>query len=388
MKMTEAEYSSYGTPCFLVYEKRVHDSVAVIREALSAHWRNSVLAFSVKTNSMPEVNRMLAADGVWAEVVSGFEFDNALGWGYAPGAFVCNGASKSPDYIRKAVESEAMLHLDSLSEVRSFFDIVRDRPCSFGVRINATEPDFDAEPSSGPAGSRFGLSVRDGDVRVLSEVLRQHPGARLNSLHLHCNTRSRGIKGYRWLTRFFCRIVKEYGFTDIDTFDVGGSFGHDFDNPGDGQGRWPSWNEYLSAIADELSVGGFSPDGLRLVIEPGASLISGCVEYLSRIVGERVFDGRRVLQMDGSRVHVDPHLARASFAGCLKPIRTSGEDNAVKAAYIGGSTCLEKDRIELGDDVGRMSVGDLLVFEKAGAYSYGLSPALFINPVPSVFIRR
>ena len=385
------DYKSLPTPCFIVHEAKMRESVVNIRESLARYWSNSILSFSVKTNSMPEVNRILASENVWAEVVSDFEFDHALSCGYKRGNFVCNGVSKSPSYIRKAIDSNSILHLDSISEVQQFFEIVGDSECTFGVRINATESDFNAEPLSGPLASRFGLSARDGDMVRIQDLLRQHPNAKLTSLHLHCNTKTRGINGYLWLTHFFSRLVKEYSLSDVSTFDIGGSFGHDFDHPADGEGRWPSWNEYFAAISSALKSEGFTPDNLHLVIEPGSSLISGCVDYLTRIVGERTFNGQRVLQMDGSRIHLDPHFARASFAGAMKVISDSESRRASTSsqptAYIGGSTCLEKDRIPADDAISTSSPSDLILFQKAGAYTYGLSPALFINPLPKVVLN-
>lgn len=376
------------TPCFVLDEDGVTASVRGIREALARHWPNGVLSFSFKTNTLPCLNRLLAAQGVWAEVVSGDEFALATACGYPRGAFVCNGASKSDEFIRAAADSGSLLHLDSLSEVRRHLALADGRPTSFGVRINATEPDFEGEPLSGPLASRFGLSVRDGDLRTLAELLRQHPNVRLTSLHLHCNTRTRGLAGYRWLVRFFSRIVRDYSLTEVETLDIGGSFGHDFDRPGDGEGRWPSWNEYFAGIAEELTCAGFSPNRLRLVIEPGSSLVSGCMSYVTRVVGERTFNGRRVLQIDGSRIHVDPHFARASFRGAVTLVGRTPDEGAVPSAYLGGSTCLEKDRLETDGAAARANVGDLLVIEKTGAYTCGLSPVLFINRPPPVFVRK
>lgn len=364
------------TPYFVLDEKKVRASVASIRAAFARHWFNSILSFSVKTNSWVALQRILSEEDVWAEVVSESEYDLAMQCGFRRGSLICNGASKSPEYIRRAVFDGAVIHLDSLSEVEELFRQVGTGPVAFGVRINATEPDFDAEPLSGPLGSRFGLSVRDGDMDRLVEILKMHPNAKLVSLHLHCNTRDRGIRGFVWLTHFFARTVSRFSLDDVTTFDIGGSFGHDFDHPGAGAGRWPSWDEYMAAISATLRECGFCPERLRLAVEPGSGLISGCADYYTRVVGERIFNGVRVLQIDGSRIHLDPHFARAGF-------------NAnITTPYLAGSTCLEKDRIACDSVNVGARVGDLICFSKTGAYTYGLSPIAFIHKAPAVWLRR
>lgn len=362
------------TPCFVLDESKVRSSVANIRSALAHYWSNSILAFSVKTNCWFALQRILVSEDVWAEVVSDFEYDLALKCGYPKNHLICNGASKSINYIRRSVQDGAILHLESISEVEELFAQVSDLPVSFGVRVNATEPDFEAEPLCGSLSSRFGLSLRDGDLDRLVAILAKHPRAKLVSLHLHCNTKDRGIKGFVWLAGFFARLVKRHSLNDVETFDIGGSFGHDFDHPEEGEGRWPSWNEYLASISDVLRNEGFSPERLRLVIEPGSGLISGCADYYTRVVGERVFNGVRILQIDGSRIHIDPHFARTGFnVVCNVP-------------YIAGSTCLEKDRIACDSSNVEARVGDVIRFSKTGAYTYGMSPIAFIHRAPAVLL--
>lgn len=376
------------TPFFLVDEQRICDSVAAVRESLARHWPNSVLSFSVKTNSLPCVLETLRKLGVWAEVVSQHEYELAGQCGFAKENCVCNGPAKSDEFIREALQNGALLHLDDLHEVRTMLALVGNRPMSFGVRVNATELDFPAEPLCGTEGSRFGLSVRDGDMDELMRILANRPNVHLTSLHLHCNTRGRRKEGFAWLASFFARIVKTYRLTEIDTFDIGGSFGHDFDHPGDGAGRWPSWNEYFSSISAALEEGGFSPSNLRLVIEPGSALISNAAEYHATLLGSRVIGGRRFMQMDGSRVHVDPHFARASFAGGVSVIPQETGRIAEQCVAICGATCLEKDRVGFGDGTFTCAKGDHVIFEKAGAYTFGMSPVLFINPAPDVWFRQ
>lgn len=376
------------TPFFLVDESRIEDSVREIRTALARHWENNLLSFSVKTNSLPCVLEVLNRLHVWAEVVSEHEYDVVSSIGFAHSSCICNGPAKSRRFLEMALEHGAVLHLDDLHEVRSVLDLAKGRQVSFGVRVNATEDDFPAEPLCGAEGSRFGLSVRDGDFLRLVELLKLNPFARLTSLHLHCNTRGRCKEGFEWLSAFFARLVKDYHLSDIDTFDIGGSFGHDFDHPGDGEGRWPSWNQYFSVISGVLRQEGFSPNRLRLVVEPGSGLISNAADYYATVLGSRVIGGRRYMQMDGSRIHVDPHFTRASFCGGIEVAVSSGENPEENVAALFGSTCLEKDRVGFGGTLFSCAKGDRIVFRKTGAYTYGLSPHLFINSVPDVWFRR
>lgn len=385
--------SGCETPCFIMDEQAVDNSVRIIRAALDRHWPGAILSYSVKTNSWPFLLRRLRMLGVWAEVVSPDEYRLASACGFPKSARICNGPAKPIAWMREVLQEGGMLHLDSVAELCQLRETLKDAPARIGLRINATEPDFAGEPLSGPCGSRFGISVRDGEMDETMQILRGTPHLRVTSLHLHCNTRTRSSAGFRWLARWFAALVRDFGLADVDTLDIGGSFGHDFDIPALDDGRWPSWDSYIREIAEELKSAGFAPNRLRLAIEPGSALISGCADYLTRIVGRRRLNGADILQCDGSRIHIDPHFTRNSFEGGLEIIHTAvnhDADNGKAPLCFTGSTCLEKDRIQTPQSLASASVspGDILCIRKCGAYSYGLSPCLFIHTPPKVYIRH
>jgi diaminopimelate decarboxylase len=95
-----------------------------------------------------------------------------------------------------------------------------------------------------------------------------------------------------------------------------------------------------------------------------------------------------MMQMDGSRIHIDPHFARTSFKDGVSLFEAHAESNSLEAKLICGSSCLEKDRVEFGDANFKCAVGDRIVFNKAGAYTYGMSPLLFIQPSPDVWLKK
>lgn len=377
-----------STPFFLVDEYKILQSVALIKDSLSQYWPNSVLSYSVKTNSMPCILRVLARLGVWAEVVSEYEYKLSMACGFDAERCICNGPFKSKSFINTALNNDAILNLDGLSEVNAVIDSLEGRCAKIGVRINATESDFPVEALCGSKGSRFGLSVRDGEMDDLLNLLSKNPNVTLTALHLHCNTRNRSVEGFSWLASFFSRLIYRYGLTTVDTFDIGGSFGHDFDCAANKPGRWPTWDDYFKVISKTLKQEGFDASRLRLVIEPGSALISNAAEYYATIVGRRVFDGRLMMQMDGSRIHIDPHFARTSFKDGVSLSETHAGSNSLEAKLICGSSCLEKDRVEFGDANFKCAVGDRIVFNKAGAYTYGMSPLLFIQPSPDVWLKK
>ena len=62
------------TPYFLIDEDELASNVGAFQSALSDEWGLSVLAYSVKTNSLPYIVSWMNDHGVMAEVVSDEEY--------------------------------------------------------------------------------------------------------------------------------------------------------------------------------------------------------------------------------------------------------------------------------------------------------------------------
>ena len=63
------------TPYFILDKKILLDEVNKLKGVISTYWPNTIIAYSVKTNSLPYLAKMLHGLGVYAEVVSEDEYD-------------------------------------------------------------------------------------------------------------------------------------------------------------------------------------------------------------------------------------------------------------------------------------------------------------------------
>lgn len=69
------EANQYPTPFFLFDENHLLNQVSLIKQAFQYYWDNGLIAYSVKTNSLPYLAKVMNQCGVAAEVVSEDEFD-------------------------------------------------------------------------------------------------------------------------------------------------------------------------------------------------------------------------------------------------------------------------------------------------------------------------
>lgn len=369
------------TPCFIFEKKILEDELESLGAAIDSCWKNTAVAYSVKTNSLPYLAKYLNGKGLYAEVVSEDEYSTVSACGYSPSHIVCNGPIKSRDFISKLLSEGAIVNIDShaeLDSVREFALKCGGRAVEVGLRVNIDiETYFPEESKSGPQGSRFGFCTENTEFASALKILEEIPGIKITGLHLHVSTITRRVEIYRWLTRKFVSLVKEYRLDDIRYFDIGGGFfGGLPDKPG--------WNDYLKAIGEELSAGGFSPENLKLIIEPGVSLLAGAFSYCMRVADVKDTARSRFVVMDGSRIHIDPFFHKTGYVYGTSDLRGR---TCVETQRLVGFTCLEYDNIMTLDRCSELKPGDMVTCSKVGAYTMSLSP-LFISYFPPVYMRE
>lgn len=373
------------TPYFVLDRKVMTDEVDSCKCAISTHWSNTIIAYSVKTNSLPYLAKMLNEQGVYAEVVSEDEYEMVSLCGYHPENIVCNGPIKSREFVAKLMDNNVMINMDSHVELEYAICHAKDNPSkSFkvGLRVNVDiEKYFPTESKAGDQGSRFGFCMENDELKDAIRALKDCENIEINGLHLHVSTSTRKVEIYEWLAGLFSQLVKQYSLTDIEYFDIGGGFFGGMPNK-------PGWNDYLSAVASVLTNNGFKSEILKLIIEPGVSLLAGAFSYYASVIDVKQTNRSRFVVTDGSRIHIDPFFHKTSYFYEHLPVRNMiGGGNFESKQIVVGFTCLEYDNIMSLENEPEFNIGDVFRFDKLGAYTITLSP-LFISYFPAVYVRE
>lgn len=372
------------TPYFVLDRKALTDEVNSCNRAIAAHWPCTIIAYSVKTNSLPYLAKLLNEKGVYAEVVSEDEYEMVSLCGYQPNHIVCNGPIKSREFVARLMDNHVMINMDSHVELEFALDHAKANPSEqfkVGLRVNVDiEQYFPTESKAGNQGSRFGFCMENNDLKDAIVALKECDNIVINGLHLHVSTSTRKVEIYEWLTGLFSRLVKQYSLTDIEYFDIGGGFfGGMPDKPG--------WNDYISAVGKVLSDNGFKNDVLTLILEPGVSLLAGAFSYYASVIDVKQTNRSRFIVTDGSRIHIDPFFHKTSYFYEYESSRELNEGDNIDKQIVVGFTCLEYDNIMSLEGHSEIRIGDRFRFNKLGAYTITLSP-LFISYFPAVYVRE
>ena len=386
---TDREHSLY----YLIKEGELNKDIELLRSALRDNWGdNSIMGYSVKTNSLPWLLNHLRKEGFYAEVVSDSEYDLARRLGYDADKIIYNGPIKDRAVFKQVIKDGGIVNLDSNYELDWLEEMsASSMAIKVGIRINADIASLSPnEELLEEDGGRFGYCLENGTVAQVVERIKSMPNVKLSGLHLHSSTKSRSVEVYGALAKLAVNVARDYNL-DVEYIDMGGGyFG--------GRDDMPNYRDYFGVIARVLSEC-FSKDKVTLIAEPGVSLVSRASSLITEVIDTKDIRGHRYVVTTGSRVLLNPQVTRHTYPHHIEYMepptsadRTDlpfpdGSRQPLPSQWICGSTCMEYDRLFEIRDGAELKPGDRVVYDLAGGYTIALSP-LFIHYFPKVIIEK
>lgn len=361
------------TPYFLIHEDLLSENIDGFRHAMDKIWPNSIIAYSVKTNSLPWILNWMNKHGVYAEVVSDEEYQLALLSGYVPNKIVFNGPIKTDDYLYKAFADGSIVNIDSKHELEYIKKAKPEINGTLGVRINVDPSIFDPEDVGYQEdGFRFGFCSENGALKKTLDTLFSIYGNIHIGLHLHVNSITRSLNVYRAIASYAAGIIREHGI-DPSYIDIGGGFF------GGVPGK-TSPEEYISAIKKELEEV-VDISNTTLIIEPGSAAIGSSIELHTSVIDVKDTLHGRIVTTDGSRIHIDPLWLKKGYM-----YTTDSTREPHKRQVICGYTCMDHDRLMVIENMPELYVGDHITYHRVGNYTVTFGGP-FIRPYPPVYCQ-
>ncbi|MGA1825567.1 MAG: decarboxylase [bacterium] len=369
-----------GTPFYVLYLERFIQNYNDFLGAFKKIYNNTVLAYSYKTNYIPDLCKAINGLGAYAEVVSDMEYELALRIGVDPKKIIFNGPLKEYQIIETALLNESLLHLDSFYEISILKELTNkyiDKHFNVGIRCSF-QYDNNVEQS------RFGFDKENGSFEKALREIRKLKNVSVNGLHCHFIASGKSTQAYNKIINNMLQLYKRY-FLDstIKYLDIGGGFfsrmplslQKQFDYP------VPNYEDYAHAIASELKKF-FS--GIKnkpvLILEPGIALAADTMDFVAKVIDVKKVKGKTLALVNGSIYNVKPTMNTKNLP--MKIVSRRINKSKRKHFDIVGYSCMENDYLYLGY-WGHLSKGDYIIFNNVGAYTVVLKPP-FIKPSPPI----
>ncbi|MGD0838308.1 MAG: diaminopimelate decarboxylase [Polyangia bacterium] len=363
----EAMIAEHGSPLFVYSQRSLLDRYRDLRDALSRRYPKVRLAWSYKTNYLDAICRTFHREGAYAEVVSPFEYQKAIGNGVSPDRIHWNGPYKPEADLERAIENRSIIHIDNLDEFVRIERVAASlsvRP-RLAIRVNMTIEGM-------VPWSRFGLNLESGQAGELARRIALARTMELVGLHAHIGTFVLDPQAYgkaaAKLATLANELLEETG-VKLQFIDLGGGFASRNtlrEAYLTGEQATPPFSRYAEAIVEGLAALSYPEADLpTLVLETGRALVDEAGYLVATVEAtKRLPDGRQSLVLDAG---VNLLFTSFWYKHDVVPAQPCGPTSEPTVMY--GPLCMAIDEVRETQDFPALKVGDRVVFRNVGAYN-------------------
>jgi diaminopimelate decarboxylase len=354
-----------GTPAYVYSSAALLDSYHAYDRAFAdvPH----TICYAVKANSNLGVISTLARAGAGADIVSGGELYRALRAGVPPKKIIFSGVGKTRDEMQEALKAEIlMFNVESVGELRALDEVAR----AMGVRAPVAlrvNPDVDPEThpyiATGLKSAKFGIPIAE--AHRTYQIAQALPGLDVIGVQMHIGsqlTKTSPFSDAVVRVAALAKHLRESGIA-IALVDIGGGLGIRYREE-----TVPTHAEYAKTLVTILRELG----GVRVLLEPGRSIVGNAGLLLTRVLYRKEASGKTFVVIDAAM----NDLIRPAFYDAYHEIRPVREGRATAAAEkvdVVGPICESGDFLAKDRTLPRAEEGDLLAVMSAGAYGFAMA---------------
>jgi diaminopimelate decarboxylase len=354
----------HGTPLVVYCAETIRGQVREYRNAAPG----AQIVYGTKAFANVALLRLLAEEGVGADVSTLGELAFAQAASIPGERIVFHGNNKSPEELRAAARVDALVVLDALGE--SFAAaaagvhrvLVRLTPGVEAVTHRSIQTAHEE--------SKFGLSP---DAAEREVVRARELGLAVEGVHVHVGSQlGRHDESVLALERVLA-FLERLDWTPR-VLDLGGGLGvrHNRDE------RLPSVAEFVGPLVERVL------EGVGLILEPGRSLVGRAGVTLYRIGSVKESGGVTYAAIDGGMSdNPRPQLYGARYEALL----ANRADELPSGVYrVAGKHCESGDMLIEAAELPEPRPGDLLAVPATGAYTLALGSTYNGVPRPAVVL--
>jgi diaminopimelate decarboxylase len=358
-----------GTPAYVVAEDDLRARAREFTAAFAEQAEGVHLSFATKAFPCAAVLRVLAEEGIGADVASGGELQIALRAGVDPARIILHGNAKSARELGEALDAGVgTIVIDNVDELSKLEELA-DRPQRVMVRV---APDVRGDThdhiSTGQADTKFGFSLADAPGAL--DRIRASEHLELRGVHLHIGSQLLDLDPFRRAIE----AVAQLG--PVDAVNVGGGLGVAYtsdDHP-------PSVRDYaavkVAAIRESFG-------DVEILDEPGRALVA--------TAGVTIYEVQSVKRNVSTWVAVDGGMSdnlRPMLYGARYEAAVVDRPGGSARCHVAGKHCESSDVIVRDVLLDDPRAGDVVVTPVTGAYCYAMANQYNGVPRPPVVFVR
>ncbi|OHB35178.1 MAG: diaminopimelate decarboxylase [Planctomycetes bacterium GWA2_39_15] len=378
--------SEVGTPAYIYSKNAILARYNELKTAFQDV--DTLICFSVKSNSNLSICKILAEVGSGFDVVSGGELFRAIKAGGAPSKIVFAGVGKMDREIKYALENDIfMFNVESVAELEHINKLAGEagKIPKVALRINPDiDPKTHAKTTTGKKENKFGI-----DFTQAEKIIRQsarYSSVDLCGLHVHLGSPIYTADPYaRALKKILVLVQKcRNAGLDIEYLNIGGGYCISYTGEKVIQPR--DYARKILPLVKEMQC--------NLIMEPGRFIVGNSGTLISQVIyTKETVHGKKFVICDAAMNDlIRPALYDAFHR--IWPVNTNikmpevenPDKTTVKKGMelvdIVGPVCESSDTFATYRALPKVKEGDLLAIFSAGAYGFTMSSTYNSRPRP------
>ena len=382
----------YGTPLYVMSETAIRNRLKELHESFIDRYPGVRAVYASKAFQTLDICRLVAAEGLGLDVVSGGELFAARKAGFPMDAVFFHGNGKTDEELRMAVElGVGRIVVDNLDELEALDRIAVESGKRLKILFRIT-PGVDSHTheyiATGKLDSKFGIpldpSVRDAYIgRALGMK-----GVDLVGFHFHVGSQlldnESHVMAIRIALDFMAELRKDYGFVTRE-LNLGGGFGVRYTAKDEPKGFAYFVDAMMAAVSDGCRERGLATPAI--IVEPGRWIVGEAGITLYTVTSVKEIPGvKTYVAVDGGMPdNPRPALYGAKYEAIVA--NRCGEAGGETVTIVG--KCCETGDILIRDiSLPRVRRGDILAVFTTGAYCHSMSSNYNRLPRPAVVMVR
>ena len=367
----------FGTPLY------VYDEAKIMKQAddavlnFSSDKFDTEVVYASKAFSSVALFKLLAAQGIGFDVVSGGELYCAMKAGVGMDKVYFHGNNKSDQEIEMALDAGiGYFVIDNVMECNRLVGLAEKRKRSTKVllRIN---PGISAHTHeyimTSKPDSKFGIYIENKEhIYNVIDTLKESPYIRLAGFHSHIGSQIIDAESFEkalgTMIEFLAEMKRSKGLDNLE-LSIGGGFGIKYVAEDDPVPLGQMCANLVRYAEEALKKSGVTIS--KLITEPGRAMV-GEAGYTIYTIGDMKKSGdKNYIFVDGGLSDNIRHALYDAEYTCVLPEKFSKEPQI--SYCIAGKNCESGDILIADIMLPEAETGDLLTIYSTGAYGYSMA---------------
>lgn len=384
-----AAAEQFGTPAYILDEATVRKNCRAYVNSIKQYYGGNGLAlYASKALSCKYMYRLIAEEGMGADVVSGGEIYTALAAGFPAEKLYFHGNNKSPEELEYAIKSGVgRIVADNRTELERINKIAGELNTCVKVIIRIT-PGVDAHTHSfiktGQIDSKFGAILETGEAEEIAVLAASMENIELAGFHCHIGSQIFELAPFELAAEIMMNFIadmRDKHNINVRELDLGGGFGIKYtenDTPID-------YGEYMRAVSETVKRVAADRDVPLpfVIVEPGRSVVAEAGLTLYTVGTIKEIPGiRTYVSIDGGMTDNPRYiLYQSEYTAVSAENPEAPRDSVITLA---GKCCESGDLIGENMEISKLHTGEIVAVLSTGAYNYSMASNYNRIPRPPV----